>query len=203
MLAPDDQGRVWRKHGTDIPCDTGDFRLITRRVLDLLIAMPKRHRFVRDMVAWIDGEQVPLVYDRDARVAGESKDPFTEMLRFAVDAITSFSIVPLKVSVILGWVMAAIGFAAAIDSAVSALVGHTVPAWASPMALVGLLAGRQFLMLGIIASYLGRLYDQSEGRRLLMTRDIVGGATEMAAATRTGVAILAPTAHPPDYPDCR
>jgi polyisoprenyl-phosphate glycosyltransferase len=87
--------------------------LITRRVLDLLIAMPKRHRFVRGMVAWIDGEQVPLVYDRDARVAGERKDPFTEMLRFAVDAITSFSIVPLTVSVILGWVVAAIGFAAA------------------------------------------------------------------------------------------
>jgi hypothetical protein len=80
MLAPDDQGRVWRKHGTDIPCDTGDFRLITRRVLDLLIAMPKRHRFVR-MVAWIDGKQVPPVYDRDARVAGESKDPFTKIIQ--------------------------------------------------------------------------------------------------------------------------
>ena len=155
------------------------------------------------MVAWIDSEQVPPVYDRDARAAGESKDPFTKVLRFAVDAITSFLIVPLKVSVILGWVMAAIGFAAAIDSAVSALVGHTVPAWASPMALVGLLAGRQFLMLGIIAAYLGRLYDQSEGRPLFMIRDMVGGATEMAAAAGTGVAILAPTAHPPDYPDCR
>ena len=65
----------------DIPCDTGDFRLITRHVLDLLIAMPKRHRFVRGMVAWIDGEQVPLVYDRDARVAGESKDPFTKIFQ--------------------------------------------------------------------------------------------------------------------------
>ncbi len=103
-------------------------------------------------------------------MAGESKDAFTKMLRFAVDAITSFSIVPLKVSVILGWVMAAIGFAAAIDLAVSALVGHTVPAWASLMALVGLLAGRQFLMLGIIAAYLGRPYDQSEGRPLFMIR---------------------------------
>jgi hypothetical protein len=74
----------------DIPCEARDFRLITRRVLHLLIAIPERHRFVCGMMAWIDGVQVPLVYDRDARAAGESKYPFTKMLRFVVDAITSF-----------------------------------------------------------------------------------------------------------------
>ncbi len=87
---------IGRMTDVDIPCDTGDFRLITRRVLDLLIAMPERHRFVRGMVSWIGGKQVPLVYDRDARAAGESKYPFAKMVRFAADAITSFSMVPLR-----------------------------------------------------------------------------------------------------------
>jgi hypothetical protein len=150
---------VGRMTDVDIPCDTGDFRLMTRHVLELLMTMPERHRFVRGMVAWIGGKQVPLVYDRDARAAGESKYPVTKMVRFAVDAVTAFSMVPLKASVILGWVMAAVGFAAAIDAAVGALLGHTVPGWASLIALIGLLTGTQFLMLGIIGAYLGRLYD--------------------------------------------
>ena len=97
---------VGRMTDVDIPCDTGDFRLMTRHVLELLMTMPERHRFVRGMVAWIGGKQVPLVYDRDARAAGESKYPFTKMVRFAVDAVTSFSLVPLKALVILGWMMA-------------------------------------------------------------------------------------------------
>jgi glycosyltransferase involved in cell wall biosynthesis len=168
----------------DIPCDTGDFRLISRRVLDLLISMPERHRFVRGLVSWIGGKQVPLVYDRDARAAGESKYPFTKMLRFAADAITAFSMVPLRLSVLLGWVMAAIGFAAAINSIRGALLGQTVPGWSSLMAAIGLLTGVQFLMLGIIGAYLGRLYDQSKGRPLFLIRDIVGGPEMSVTATK-------------------
>jgi dolichol-phosphate mannosyltransferase len=172
---------IGRMADVDIPCDTGDFRLITRRVLDLLIAMPERHRFVRGMVSWIGGKQVPLVYDRDARAAGESKYPFAKMLRFAADAVTSFSMVPLRLSVLLGWIMAAIGFAAAINSIRGAILGQTVPGWSSLMATIGLLTGVQFLMLGIIGAYLGRLYDQSKGRPLFMIRDMVGGAEGSAA----------------------
>jgi dolichol-phosphate mannosyltransferase len=164
-----------RMTDVDIPCDTGDFRLITRRVLDLLVAMPERHRFVRGLVSWIGGEQVPLVYDRDAGAAGESKYPFAKMLRFATDAITSFSMVPLRLSVILGWVMAGIGFAAAINSIQGALLGNPVPGWSSLMAGIGLLTGTQFLMLGIIGAYLGRLYGQSKSRPLFLIRDMVGG----------------------------
>ncbi|MCV6962697.1 glycosyltransferase family 2 protein [Mycobacterium intermedium] len=173
---------IGRMTEVDIPHDTGDFRLITRRVLDLLISMPERHRFVRGLVSWIGGKQVPLVYDRDPRAAGESKYPFTKMLRFAVDAITAFSMVPLKLSVILGWVMAFIGFAAAINSIVGALQGHTVPGWSSLMAAIGLLTGTQFLMLGIIGAYLGRMYDQSKGRPLFLIRDMVGGVDGSVAA---------------------
>src|ERR1700758_1218901 len=110
---------IGRMTDVEIPCDTGDFRLMTRGVLDLLIAMPERHRFVRGMVAWIGGTQVPLVYDRQARAAGESKYPFTKMVRFAVDAITAFSMVPLRVSMTLGWVMALTGFVFTIYSLIS------------------------------------------------------------------------------------
>lgn len=187
---------IGRMTDVDIPSDTGDFRLITRRVLDLLIAMPERHRFVRGMVAWIGGKQVPLVYDRDARAAGESKYPFAKMVRFAADAITSFSMVPLRISIMLGWVMAFLGFAAAVNSIRGAILGQTVPGWSSLMATIGLLTGMQFLMLGIIGAYLGRMYDQSKGRPLFLIRDMVGGAEGSVAAADQASAMYSTSASP-------
>ncbi len=166
---------IGRLTDVEIPPDAGDFRLMTRRVLDLLLAMPERHRFIRGMVAWIGGRQVALLYDRHARVAGESKYPLAKMIRFAADAITSFSVVPLMMSMTIGWVMAGLGFCFFLYSIVGWLNGHTMPGWTSLMAAVGLLGGMQFLMLGVIGAYLGRLYDQSKGRPLFMIRDIVGG----------------------------
>jgi dolichol-phosphate mannosyltransferase len=158
-----------------IPTDAGDFRLVNRRVLDLLLGMPERHRFLRGMIAWIGGKQVPLLYDRQARAAGHSKYPLANMVRFAADAITAFSVVPLMASMTIGWIMAAIGFAFFVYSIVGWLLDANLPGWTSLMAAVGLLGGMQFLMLGIIGAYLGRLYDQSKGRPLFMIRDIVGG----------------------------
>lgn len=169
---------IARLTDVQIPPDAGDFRLVTRRVLDLLLAMPERHRFIRGMVAWIGGRQVPLVYDRQARVAGESKYPIAKMVRFAADAITSFSVVPLMASMTIGWIMAALGFGFFVYSIVGWWGGHTLPGWTSLMAAVGLLGGMQFLMLGVIGAYLGRLYDQSKGRPLFMIRDIVGGQAD-------------------------
>ncbi len=166
---------IGRLTDVNIPADTGDFRLVTRRVLDLLLAMPERHRFIRGMVAWIGGRQVPLTYDRHARVAGESKYPLSKMLKFASDAITSFSVVPLMASMTVGWIMAGLGFAFFVYSIVGWLLHENLPGWTSLMAAVGLLGGMQFLMLGIIGSYLGRLYDQSKGRPLFMIREIVDG----------------------------
>lgn len=164
-----------RMTDVEIPSDTGDFRLMTRRVLDLLLAMPERHRFIRGMVAWIGGKQVPIHYDRKARAAGESKYPLSKMMRFAADAITAFSVVPLMASMTVGWVMAAVGFAFVVYSIVGWLLGYNLPGWTSLMAAIGLLGGMQFLMLGVIGAYLGRLYDQSKGRPLFTIRDIVGG----------------------------
>ncbi|MBS0223921.1 MAG: glycosyltransferase family 2 protein [Proteobacteria bacterium] len=168
---------IGRMTDVEIPRDAGDFRLITRHVLDILVAMPERHRFIRGMVAWIGGRQVPFAYDRKPRPAGESKYPLRKMMRFAVDAITAFSIVPLMAAMTIGWIMAAVGFAFFVYSIVGWWFRETLPGWASIMAALGLLGGMQFLMLGIIGAYLGRLYDQSKGRPLFMIRDIVGGGS--------------------------
>jgi polyisoprenyl-phosphate glycosyltransferase len=166
---------IGRLTDVEIPPDAGDFRLISRRVLELLLAMPERHRFIRGMVAWIGGRQVPLLYDRHARAAGESKYPLGKMIRFAVDAITAFSVVPLMASMTIGWIMAVVGFGFFVYSIIGWLLDETLPGWTSIMAAMGLLGGMQFLMLGIIGAYLGRLYDQNKGRPLFMIRDIVGG----------------------------
>jgi glycosyltransferase involved in cell wall biosynthesis len=166
---------IGRMTDVEIPLDAGDFRLLTKRVLDILLAMPERHRFVRGMVAWIGGRQVPIAYDRKPRAAGESKYPLAKMVRFAADAITAFSVVPLMASMTIGWVMAAVGFTFFVYSIVGWMLGLNLPGWTSLMAAVGLLGGMQFLMLGIIGAYLGRLYDQSKARPLFMIRDIVGG----------------------------
>ncbi len=169
---------IGRMTDVEIPSDTGDFRLMTRPVLDILLAMPERHRFIRGMVAWIGGRQVALQYDRKARAAGETKYPLTKMVRFAVDAITAFSVVPLMASMTIGWVMAAVGFAFFVYSIFGFVMGYNLPGWTSLMAAIGLLGGMQFLMLGIIGAYLGRLYDQNKGRPLFMIRDIVGGGRQ-------------------------
>ena len=166
---------IGRMTDVEIPLDAGDFRLVSRRVLDLLLAMPERHRFIRGMVAWIGGRQVAIPYDRKPRAAGESKYPLSKMVRFAADAITAFSVVPLMASMTIGWIMAAVGFGFFVYSIVGWLMHSTLPGWTSLMAAIGLLGGMQFLMLGVIGAYLGRLYDQSKGRPLFLIRDIVGG----------------------------
>jgi len=166
---------IGRMTDVEIPLDAGDFRLVTRRVLDILLTMPERHRFIRGLVAWIGGRQVAIPYDRKPRAAGESKYPLSKMIGFAADAITAFSVVPLMASMTIGWIMAAVGFGFFVYSIVGWLLGLNLPGWTSLMAATGLLGGMQFLMLGIIGAYLGRLYDQSKDRPLFMIREIVGG----------------------------
>jgi glycosyltransferase involved in cell wall biosynthesis len=166
---------IGRLTEVEIPPDTGDFRLLSRRMLDFLLAMPERHRFIRGMVAWLGGSQVALVYDRQPRAAGESKYPLRRMVRFAADAITSFSAAPLTLSVTIGWVMAFAGLVAFVYSIGGWFLGHNLPGWTSLMAGVGIFGGMQFLVLGIIGSYLGRLYEEIKGRPLFLVREIARG----------------------------
>lgn len=163
---------IQRLADTPIPADTGDFRLISRRALNVLLTMPERHRFIRGMVSWIGFRQAPLLYDRDARFAGETKYPLHKMMRFAIDAVTGFSTRPLTFAITLGAWTALFSAALVIYSLVSWIGGRAVPGWTSLLSAVGLLGGAQLVMMGILGEYLGRLYEQAKGRPLFIIENV-------------------------------
>lgn len=156
-----------------IPMDTGDFRLISRRALDVLVSMPERHRFIRGMVSWIGFKQVPILYDRDPRFAGETQYPFRKMLRLAVDAVTAFSIKPLQIASWIGLITGVLAVLILVYAIAGWMTGRTVSGWASTLVAVSLLSSVQLFVLGIIGEYLGRLYEQSKGRPLFIIRDVI------------------------------
>lgn len=152
----------------DIPLDTGDFRLMTRRVVETLQMMPESHRFIRGMVSWVGCTQVPIDYDRAERVAGETKYPLSKMIRFALDAITSFSIAPLRLASHFGFVTAALALVLLAYSVARWLGGYAVTGWTSLIAAVLVLGSIQLFVLGIIGEYLGRLLIESKRRPLFL-----------------------------------
>lgn len=157
-----------------IPRDTGDFRLMSRRALDRLLAMPEHFRFIRGMVSWIGYRQSPFLFDRDVRFAGETHYPLRRMIRFAIDAVTSFSIVPLRLASHLG-IIAAVCSIAMIGFLIFAWAsGDTVPGWTSLAALILFIGGIQLFMLGVIGEYLGRMYLENKRRPLFTIQSIVG-----------------------------
>lgn len=155
-----------------IPVDTGDFRLMSRRAVDVLNSMPETHRFIRGMVGWLGFKQVPLEYDRHSRKAGTTNYPLRRMVRLATDAITSFSIKPLRIASMLGILFALLGLAGVLFSVSGWLVGRTVPGWTSVMVVVLTLGGIQLTVLGIMGEYLGRLYIESKRRPLYVIEEI-------------------------------
>lgn len=165
-------------HLTDvkIPLDTGDFRLVTRRALNVLISMPEQHRFIRGMVSWIGFRQVPIPYERQVRFAGETKYPFSKMLRLAIDAVTSFSTRPLRLASFFGFGFGALGVLGLVYTIVSWYRGLTVPGWTSITSLFLLMGSAQMFVLGIFGEYLGRLYMEAKGRPLFIIETVVGGA---------------------------
>ena len=163
---------------TPIPRNTGDFRLISRRALNALMSMPEQHRFIRGMVSWIGFRQEPLHYDRHARFAGETKYPFFKMLRFAIDAITAFSVKPLALASIVGVCTGGLAVLLLGYSVVSWWWYRTVSGWASIMATMTLFSSIQLLVLGIFGEYLGRLYEQGQGRPLFIIETIVTADTQ-------------------------
>ena len=166
---------IGRLTDVEIPLDAGDFRLITRRVLDLLTAMPERHRFVRGMVAWIGGKQVPLPYDRKARAAGESKYPLLKMVRFATDGIVSFSIMPLKIAIWTGFIAIWLAIAGIIVAVAVRLLDKNLDrGWASLFVAVLFMGGIQLVSLGIIGEYLGRIYTEVKRRPLYIVQERLG-----------------------------
>ena len=161
---------------TPIPRDTGDFRLMSRRVADALAAMPERHRFVRGMVAWLGFRQEAVDYDRDPRLAGETKYPLRKMLRFATDAVTSFSTKPLRLATYLGSALAFVVTPLILGYAlVSYLFFSIEPGWTSLICTLTLLGGVQLLVMGIHGEYLARLFEQGQGRPLYLIREVRAG----------------------------
>jgi polyisoprenyl-phosphate glycosyltransferase len=176
----------------EIPRDTGDFRLMSRRALDVLNAMPEQHRFIRGMVSWIGFRQVALDYHRDERFAGETKYPLRRMLRLTVDALTSFSIVPLRLASWLGLITAALSIPLLIYIILSWLSGDVVQGWVSLAGIVVLFGGIQLIVVGIIGEYVGRMYVQSKNRPLFIVDGFVRHSdarqarSDAAAPARTG-----------------
>jgi polyisoprenyl-phosphate glycosyltransferase len=159
-----------------IPVDTGDFRLMSRRVVEALRRSPERHRFLRGMVSWVGYKQIGVDYDRDERLSGTTKYPLPKMMRFAIDGITSFSDIPLRFASYFGFVASAAAFVYALVVIGYKLLSLNPPeytrGWASTIVAVLFLGGVQLMSLGILGEYLGRVYDEVKGRPLYFISDI-------------------------------
>jgi dolichol-phosphate mannosyltransferase len=157
---------------TPIPRDTGDFRLMTRRVVDQLNAMPERYRFIRGLVSYVGFNQTAFPYERDPRFAGETNYPLRKMLALAVDAVTSFSVVPLRFASHLGMLFGIAGLAALVWVAWGWLRGGTVEGWASLAAVTLIMGSVQLLVLGVFGEYLGRMYMEAKQRPLFIVSEV-------------------------------
>ena len=159
----------------DIPLDAGDFRLMSRRALDVFLAMPEQARFIRGMVAWLGFKQVPILYDRDVRHAGETKYPFSKMLKFAFDALTGFSSAPLKLASHAGLALSVGSLLIILYILYAWLSGESIQGWTSLMLVVVVLGAVQMFVLALMGEYIGRLYNEAKRRPLYIVKEIAGG----------------------------
>jgi polyisoprenyl-phosphate glycosyltransferase len=165
----------------EVPLDTGDFRLMSRRIVTVLRELRETHRFVRGLVAWLGFKQTAVLYDRPARFAGETKFPLRKMLRFAIDGITSFSVLPLRFATYLGMLISIASVGVAIWAVLARFVFQvTVPGWTTVIVLVSLLAAVQLIMIGILGEYIGRIYEQVKKRPLYVVAERLNFAGEGA-----------------------
>ncbi|ODA40784.1 glycosyltransferase family 2 protein [Desulfosporosinus sp. BG] len=156
----------------DIPINTGDFRLIDKRVATAFSAMPERNRFVRGMIAWLGYNQTHIEYERDERFAGKTKYPLKKMLKFAGDGIISFSSKPLKLMSTIGFLTIILAFIILIYSIVQKISGgSTSSGWASLMVAITFFSGVQLFSIGILGEYIARIYDESKNRPLYIIKD--------------------------------
>ncbi|HEY7006041.1 MAG TPA: glycosyltransferase family 2 protein [Sphingomicrobium sp.] len=158
----------------DIPVDAGDFRLMSRRALDALLAMPEQARFIRGMVAWIGFRQVPFAYDRQERFAGSTKYPLKKMLRFALDALTGFSSAPLKLASHVGLTLSIGSVILILYIAYAWAAGRNIPGWTSLMLIVVIIGAVQMFVLALMGEYIGRLYNEAKQRPLYIVQEVAG-----------------------------
>jgi len=163
---------IYRITDVNIPMDTGDFRLLDHKVVEVMRQMRERHRFLRGMSVWVGFKQTGVQYKRAARFSGTTKYPFKKMLKFASDAITSFSYFPLQLATYLGFFAAGLSILAIpVVITLRVLGSETFLGQASTLIAVLFLGGVQLISLGILGEYIGRLYDQAKGRPLYIVRE--------------------------------
>lgn len=163
---------IYRITDVKIPLDTGDFRLMDRKVVNVIKTMRERHRFPRGMSAWVGFKQIGVDYKRAARQAGETKYPFRKMLRLALNAVTSFSYFPLQVATYVGFVAAGLAILAIPIVVYMRMTGsQAFYGQATTLISVLFLGGVQLISLGILGEYIGRLYDEAKGRPLYIVSE--------------------------------
>lgn len=166
---------IYKITDINIPMDTGDFRLMDRKVVNALKTMREKHRFLRGMSVWVGFRQTGVKYVRAERYAGETKYPFKKMLKFALDGITSFSYLPLQLATYVGFISAALAVIGIIVTIILRLSGsQAFYGQATTLVSVLFLGGVQLISLGIIGEYLGRIYDEVKGRPLYIVREALG-----------------------------
>ncbi len=160
-----------------IPLDTGDFRLIDRKVANSLVSIREKHRFIRGLTSWSGFKQTGVEYVRDPRYYGETKYPFKKMIRFAFDGITSFSFFPIKICILLGFLVSFLAFVFAGYIIIKRLIySQAIEQWASIMIAIMLLSGVQLFFMGIFGDYIGRIYDEVRDRPLYIVDEVYGFA---------------------------
>lgn len=201
------QGESWLKRATansfyrvmarmskvPIPRDTGDFRLLDRRVVDVLKQLPERTRFMKGLFAWVGYRQTAVLYDREPRYSGETKWNYWRLWNFAIDGIVSFSVAPLRIWSYVGILFATLSFCYGSFLLVRTLIsGIDVPGYASLMVALLFIGGVQMVSLGILGEYLGRVYEEVKGRPLYLVRDVYGMSmpAEIPSVTSIGNARL-------------
>ncbi|MEX2048834.1 MAG: glycosyltransferase family 2 protein [Gemmatimonadota bacterium] len=159
----------------DIPVDVGDFRLMSRRASAELARLREKDRFVRGLVSWIGFPQAGVEYERDERFAGETKYPFRKMLKFALDGVTSFSTLPLKLASWMGYAASGFAFLYALYVVAAKFMGYTVQGFATIMVAMMFLGGVQLICLGIVGEYIGRIFNEIKPRPMYVVEECFGG----------------------------
>lgn len=155
----------------EIPVDTGDFRIIHRKIQQLLKKMPEKHKFIRGQISWLGFNQTFIEYDREERMGGNTKFTYRKMIRFALDGISSFSVWPLKIATIGGFLVSGVAFMLIIYTLYQKYFGVTVPGWASMNISILFIGGIQLIGIGILGEYLGRVSENVKNRPHYIIRD--------------------------------
>jgi dolichol-phosphate mannosyltransferase len=170
---------IRRLTNVSIPVDTGDFRLMSGRVVAALRSSRERHRFIRGLVSWVGFRQTGIEYDRAERRAGKSKYPVSKMLKFAIDGITAFSEIPLRLATWFGFVVSAVAFVVAVvEIGIKIFSGYNLPGYTSTIFAILFLGGVQLITIGILGEYVGRVYDEIKGRPLYLIAEDVGSGLD-------------------------